>query len=133
MSVYVTVTGLREAAFGIDIPQGDVVDAALQRLIDKAETRLLAAFPSIPARIAAGTLSVDLVAGVVEDMVLRVASNPRGVRSLSIDDYTETLDRAVSSGVLYLSPEELALLAGPMRAGGAFGSIKLRTPAWWIR
>ena len=49
MSVYVTVTGLREAAFGIDIPQGDVVDAALQRLIDKAETRLLAAFPSIPA------------------------------------------------------------------------------------
>ena len=41
MSVYVTVTGLREAAFGIDIPQGDVVDAALQRLIDKAETRLL--------------------------------------------------------------------------------------------
>lgn len=42
MSVYVTVTGLREAAFGIDIPQNDVVDAALQRLIDKAETRLLA-------------------------------------------------------------------------------------------
>ena len=29
MSVYVTVTGLREAAFGIDIPTGDVVDAAL--------------------------------------------------------------------------------------------------------
>ena len=133
MSVYVTVTGLREAAFGIDVPTGHVVDAALQRLIDKAETRLLAAILAGIDGNAAGTLSVDLVAGVVEDMVLRVASNPRGVRSLSIDDYTETLDRAVSSGALYLSPEELALLAGPMRAGGAFGSIKLRTPAWWIR
>lgn len=132
MSVYVTVEGLREAAFGVDIPSGGHVDTALQRLIDKAEGRLLAAIQSIPGRVADGTLPADLVAGVVEDMVLRVAVNPRGLRSLGIDDYTETIDSAVSSGALYVSPAELALLGGAS-ARGRVGSIRLGTPAWWVR
>ena len=131
MSTWVTVEGLRGAAYGIDIPAGDAVDASLQRLIDKAEARLLAALPSIPERIAAGTLNPSLVAGVVEDMVLRVVGNPRGVRQVSIDDYSETIDRAVSSGSLYLSDDERKLLAGLRR--GAVGSIKLATPVWWLR
>lgn len=131
---YVTPEGLRTAAYGLDIPEGDQVDVALSRLIEKAEERLLARIPSIPARVAAGTLRVGLVAGVVEDMILRVVSNPRGVRSMSIDDYSETLERAASSGGgLHLTQDEIDLLAGPSRAGGAFGSIRLGTPAWWLR
>lgn len=130
---YVTPDGLRTAAYGIDIPEGENVDASLARLIEKAEGRLLARVPSVPARVAAGTLDGALVAGVVEDMILRVVSNPRGVRSMSIDDYSETLERAASGAGLYLTPDEVALLAGPSRAGGAVGSIRLGTPAWWLR
>lgn len=131
MSVWVTVTELRSAAYGLNVPAGTDADASLQRLLDKAEARLLAVLPSIPERVTAGTLSRDLVAGVVEDMVLRVVNNPRGIRSMSIDDYSETIDRAASSGALYLSDAERKLLAGPGR--GAVGSIRLGTPAWWVR
>lgn len=131
MGTYATVDSLRAAAFGIDIPAGEAADTAVARLIDKAEARILAQVPSIPGRVEAGTLDADLVGGVVEDMVLRVVSNPRGIRTVSIDDYQETVDKALSSGALYLTPEEVALLAG--NVGGRVGSIKLATPAWWLR
>ena len=133
MSTFLTVEGLRAAAYGIDIPAGVAVDAALQGLIDKAEARLVASIPSIPDRVAAGTLSVDLVKGVVEDMALRVVSNPRGLRSVSIDDYSETLDvGAGSSSGLYLSAAERSLLEIASRARPAFGSIRVGANGWWL-
>ena len=131
MGTYATVDSLRAAAFGIDIPAGEAADTAVARLIEKAEARILAQVPSIPGRVEAGTLAADLVGGVVEDMVLRVVSNPRGIRTVSIDDYQETVDKALSSGALYLTPEEVALLAG--NVGGRVGSIKLASPTWWLR
>lgn len=42
-----------------------------KRLIERAESIILQRFPSIPTRIQQHRLSVEVVAGVVEDMVTR--------------------------------------------------------------
>src|SRR4051812_37195968 len=51
-----------------------------------------------------------LVVQIQVAMVLRVLSNPDGVLEESGDDYTRRLDAARSSGSLYLSDAELAML-----------------------
>lgn len=66
--------------------------------------------PNLESSVAAGTISSDVVRAVVSAMVVRVLRNPDGVRQWSVDDYSETRDSTLSSGVLYLTPAELALL-----------------------
>lgn len=114
----VTPQDIRDAAFGIEFPPG-ATNEQIQRLIDKAETRLNAEIPTLAARWEANTVDHDVVKGVIEDMVLRVVKNPRALRSLGIDDFTATIDNSTSSGLLYVSPDELALLAprGRLRVG----------------
>lgn len=126
--MYATVDDIRAVAYGVTIPCD--ADGALSRLIAKAEARLLIAVPSIASRLAAGTLDVDLVKGVVEDMVLRIVRNPRGLRSVSIDDFQATIDRALSSGELYVSDAEVALLSPAARASRNFGSVRIGLPEW---
>lgn len=137
MSTFTTVEALRVAAYGLTLPTGPEADAQLQALLDKAELRLVSLVPSIPDRVAAGTLAPELVAGVVQDMALRVLRNPTGMRqtSVSVDDYTEagTMDTSLSSGLLYVSEGELALLAPAQSARGAFGSIRVARTGWWLR
>ncbi|WP_102508104.1 hypothetical protein [Sanguibacter massiliensis] len=124
----VTPSDIRDAGFGLAIPEGPTVDAQIQKLIDKAEERLLAAVPSVPRRIAAGTLPAALVKGVVEDMVLRVIKNPRALRQMGVDDFQATIDTAVSSGALYVTGDERALLAPAPR--GSVGSLRIGLPRW---
>ncbi|MFE5309705.1 hypothetical protein [Isoptericola sp. NPDC056605] len=124
----VTPASIRTAAFGITIPEGTTADAQLTALIAKAELRLVAAVPSVPSRIEEGTLDVELVQGVVEDMVLRVVRNPKALRSVGLDDFQATIDNSTSTGLLYVSPEETALLAPSSRS--SVGSIRLGVPAW---
>lgn len=125
----VTAEDIREAAFGFTIPEGAQVDGALLKLIDKAELRILARVPDLADRIAATTTSLAAVASVVEDMVLRVAANPEGKKSESIDDYSWSLDASVSSGRLYLSDEELELLI-PTTRPRSVGTIRIGVPSW---
>jgi hypothetical protein len=77
-----------------------------------------------------GAVSEPLASFVVSSMVLRVLRNPNGVRSWSVDDYSETRDNAVSAGVLYALPNEVDLLTGranPKRRG-AFSVGAAREP-----
>lgn len=124
----VTPQGIRDAAFGIDLPAG-ATDEQIQRLIDKAETRLNAAIPTLPARWEAGTVDHDVVQGVIEDMVLRVVKNPRALRSVGIDDFSATIDNSASTGLLYVSDSELSALA-PRGSRLRVGSIRVGVPAW---
>lgn len=48
----------------------------VHHLVQVAEDRLLAKVPSIPDRVAAGTLNERLVTAAVVDIVLRVVKNP---------------------------------------------------------
>ena len=125
-----TVQDIPDAAYGATTPEGPSVEAALDRLITKAEARLLVAVPSIAVRLAAGTPDASLVAGVIEDMVLRIVRNPNGLRSVSIDDYQATVDRALSSGELYVSDAEVALLSPVVSPTRRVGSIRIGVPEW---
>lgn len=120
---------IRDAAFGIDIPAGEAVDAQLERLIAKAEMRLATVLPTVASRIEAGALDVDLVRGVIEDMVLRVVKNPRSLRTLGLDDFQATIDNSTSTGLLYVTADEVALLS-PRRPRRSVGTIRLGIERW---
>lgn len=128
MSDYdVTPDDIRNAAFGVTIPEGTNCDSQLEKLIAKAGMLLPAA--CVAGRVAAGTLDPAIVASVIEDMVVRVVKNAKGLRQFSIDDFSATIDTALSSGALYLSDDERARLC-PSRAGGRVGSVRIGVPAW---
>lgn len=97
-----------------------------QSLLDDAWAILMARDATIDTRLSAtpATLDAALVRAVESAMVLRVLRNPDGKRQESIDDYSWTLDTAISSGMLYVSDDELALLAAPF-TGTTRGSVRL--------
>lgn len=114
-----------EAGFrALTEPEGAVVDT----LLNRAGLLLLARVPSIPRRIASGSLSEAVVVAVEAAMVERVLRNPDGKRqmSTSIDDYTHswTVDAALSTGGLFPSEAELSALV-EASGGMRIGSVRL--------
>jgi len=124
----VTPAMIRASAYGLTIPAGDAVDAQIQKLIDKAASRLDELAPSVRRRVTAGTLELVVVQGVVEDMVLRVIRNPNAYRSLGLDDFQTTIDNSTTTGLLYVSASELTLLRP--RSRSKFGSMRVGVPRW---
>lgn len=108
------------AAYGVTLTTDQV--QALPVLIRKAQDLLPVATETW---ITAGRLSGDTVASIVEDMVVRVVRNPRAFRQVSIDDFSATVDNTLSSGALYLSPDELERLTPGARSGRQFGTFRL--------
>lgn len=127
----VTAKDIRDAAYGVTIPSDPdgKIDAQLDRLIAKAEMKLPGV--CVDRRLASGALDADEVRSVIEDMVIRVTKNAGGFRQRSIDDYSVTLDTAISSGALYLSPSEREQLCPPTRQGRV-GSVRIGIPAWRV-
>jgi hypothetical protein len=82
----------------------DAEENTAQALIDDAWAVLLMMVPDIEDRMTAGTTSTEAVVFVMSAMVLRVLRNPNGVRSWSVDDYSETRDNSLAAGSLYASP-----------------------------
>lgn len=64
--------------------------------------------PTLETNIAAGAVSQQNVIRVVCAMVLRVLKNPDGYDSESVDDWTGRRAALVASGLLQVTPEELA-------------------------
>lgn len=95
-----------------------------QALLDDAWAILTARNTTIDARLTAATLDPALVRAVETAMVLRVLRNPDGKKQEAIDDYSWTRDTAISSGALYVSDEELALLSAPY-TDTTRGSVRL--------
>lgn len=94
--------------------------ALIPGLSNKAWTRIKARFPDIEVTTSIvppalePVISVDVVQDVMGSMIIRVLKNPDSlrIRSESIDDHTDaaTLDAAISSGEMYLTADEIALL-----------------------
>ena len=108
-----------------------------QALLDDAWVILSSRIPTLDATTADGTTDPNLVRAVLSAMVLRVMRNPEGKRQESIDDYSWTRDQAVSTGTLYVSDDELALLRPAGSSSGAFsirpvGSTDSTPPDPWI-
>lgn len=129
MDIRLTAVDVRLGAVNLSVPDGS--DDAIDHLIARAVALLVLQVPTVPARVDAGTLDQAVVEGVVEDMVLRVLRNPQALRQISIDDFSATVDAAVSAGSLYVSSNELALLSPSTRGGHrAFGSVRVGVPEW---
>lgn len=109
------VAGLWRALTDDEATLADNYLAAASRII-RAEVS------DIDDRIDAGTLDAELAGDVAVAMVLRVMKNPNGVRQRSETyadfSFSETVDQAISSGLLYLDDRERATLA--KRGSGAF-------------
>ena len=117
---------IRKAAYGVPIPEGAAVDQQIAALIAKAELRLNAAVPTLAARLESGAVALGRIQGVVQDMVVRVVKNPLSYRSLGQDDFQATIDSSASTGLLYVSDAEVALLVPS--ASSRVGSIRLGMP-----
>lgn len=92
-------------------------------LLDDSYSILLASDPTIADRLVGSDLLHALVVQVQATMIIRVLRNPDGKLEESIDDYSVRFDSAVSSGTLYVSPAELALLGGQRKRRGAFSIV----------
>lgn len=82
--------------------------ANAEAFLGDAWATILGRRPTIDADMTAGTVSVDNVVKVVCAMVLRVLKNPDGYSQERIDDWSGTRDPLTSSGLLVITPEELA-------------------------
>lgn len=103
-----------------------------KRLIERAEHIILQRFPSIPTRIQQRRLSVEVVAGVVEDMVTRaIAKEDRGgLAQLAYPEVTmqwETDGGLGQGSRLWLTTDEIVLLS-PQLAQGAWSIRRKATP-----
>jgi hypothetical protein len=105
----------------------------LNSWLDTAWRKLRARMPALEARMdlpegSPGRLDEGDVRIVVVAMVERKLRNPEGRRSFTGDDYTETVDTALSSGQIYVTDEELRDLAPPETGAAGMYSIQLGRP-----
>lgn len=84
--------------------------AVIPGLSGRAWIRIVAKLPDVYE----SGVHEDVIKDVMASMIIRVLKNPDSARviSESIDDSTDsrTLDSAISSGEMYVSTEELAML-----------------------
>lgn len=115
----------RRGVFGLTISDDEM--PAVGHLIRKAEARLTARIPQLQQRIDAKLLSVELVKGVVEDMVLGTVRNPEGLASDGAGGVTSSYFRNAASGEVHMTREHIDLL---MPTQMAFGSFRVGVPSW---
>lgn len=78
--------------------------------VDKAVRELVNKIPSIPSRVAAGTLDRDYVVDKISEAVHRVLRNPEGMESETEGDYTYRLRTIMASGNLWYPDADLIAL-----------------------
>lgn len=126
-----TITDLKERSFRPLTEQEEQVGAVM---LDDAWELILTHRPHVADRIS-GPSFRNLVIQIQCAMVLRVIKNPEGYISEQIDDYQYRRDSAVSTGALYVSDAELALLGNaPGTSDGAWTINTFPTgrgPGYW--
>lgn len=100
-------------------PLDDEEQSRVTALLDRAWGRLQIESPGVVDRIAAGSVPVEVVVDVLSSAVIRVAMNPERHRQgqVTSDDSSRswTIDSSISSGELYFTDAELALVSGGRR------------------
>lgn len=99
------------------------------RWIERAETIIFTKFPTIQARIDAEQITVQAVAGVVEEMVDRALDHEErgGVVNEQMPEWQVGYETGQGMGKgsrLFLTTDEFALLAPPRKAQG-IGSVRM--------
>lgn len=126
-----TITDLKERSFRPLAEQEEQVGSVM---LDDAWNLILTHRPHVADRVTDASFR-NLVVQVQCAMVLRVIKNPEGYLSEQIDDYQYRRDSTVSTGALYVSDAELALLGNA--PGGSDGAWSIDTrpigygPGYW--
>lgn len=124
----------------------DLIDRSLRPLSTQEQTVgavllsdawgvILSARPHVEDRATTDAAYRSLVVQIQCAMVLRVLRNPDGKLEEQIDDYRWRRDSATSTGALYLTDAELALLgAGDGQSDGAWTIRARRSTAdgYWL-
>ena len=97
--------------------------------LDKIERIIARRLGDLDALIADDRLSVELLADVETEAVIRKIKNPDGKVAEGIDDYNYRLNENARKGDLFLTEEEWALISPdlPATLGGAY-SVPLGAP-----
>lgn len=95
-------------------------------LLTRASALIRLRVPSLDDRASLDLDLAEVTRGVVIEMVLRALRNPDGKISETIGDYSYRRPDA-STGGMYVTPDELALLAGAAPVGGVLVSLPLTT------
>lgn len=113
------------AAYGVEeLPTAQSVELFIDKAVGLLPSRL-------EEWISQGLVSAEAAVSVVEDIVVRVLRNPQALRAFSIDDFSATVDAAISGGRLYLSPEERARLTPvALRSGRRLRSVRVAMSPW---
>lgn len=114
---------------GLLVEKGGPGVAEVERLVHRAEAIVCQRFPTIGERVDRGELDARVVAGVVEDMVVRVLEREArgGMDKLSYPEVAMEWadDGGLGSGSrLYLTTDEVVLLAP--RPTGAISTLRPR-------
>ena len=114
-------------------PLSDQETTNAQALLDDAWAQLITVADNVPADLDSGAMDSGLVRSVIRAAVLRVLRNPDGNRTESFQDYSEGRDPAVSTGQLYFTDTELALMRGVRPTAVALGLANdtERDNYWW--
>ena len=97
-----------ESRLGRNLDDSETMIAE-QRLED-AELIILGRIPDLHTKVAAGTVSADVVAMVEADAVIRILRNPEGIVGETDGNYSYQLNWATVTGALSFTTEEWRLL-----------------------
>jgi hypothetical protein len=129
MATYATV---QDVADRLRRPISDQAErTAVERWLEDAESKIRGRIRDLtqlvtdadPAPL--GLIQRRTVVSVEARAVARVAKNPEGYRSTTIDDYTRTRDRVLSDGEVRITDEEWAELIPTLTGAGLAGGYTI--------
>ena len=125
MAVYAT---FEDVAATYELPLPEEARTRVEALLAQASARLVALVPSIPARIAAGTLDPNLPGGMIIEAVLRIYRNPAGATEQQAGPFTRRFSPSAAKNEIYFDPDQVqALLPGNDKLG--IGTTYVGIPA----
>lgn len=101
----------------------------IEKLLTVASARLTALVPSLPARIAAGTVDPVLPSGMVVEAVLRVYRNPSGVTQQATGPFSRSLHATAARNEIYFDPEQVKALLTEVNDSLGIGTFTVAVPA----
>ena len=103
--------------------------SASQAWLEDAWEDVRGRVPNLDERRTAGQVSDGQLRKVLAAMVVRVLRNPNAIRQYTVDGDNLVRDSALSAGLLYVTPEDVALLSGvPVATGGEQQHISFSVP-----
>lgn len=128
----VSVDDLVAAYEGVIDNQDSETQNWLKYQIGKAERALIGECPSLPRRIAAGSVDVDLVRDVVVDAVLRlVRDEDPTLKTESENGYSYSKNALSASANIWFPDKDLARIGCKAVDAGFVGTARVSTRAPW--